>query len=130
MATKTSTHSSLMVQFVLHKYWTFSKAVFSLAKTISSVKMIRRDFTPIADCVKQAKALIFKESMMEIDRKLYKGHLQGYGIQTRDRYNCTVHYTTERFSKDILQKLNSVPELPILYNSTRQHFLSWEKHIY
>ena len=73
-----------MVQFVLEEYWTFSEAAFSLAKTISSIKRVRRDFAPFSDCLKQAKALMFEESMSETDNLLSQGHLQGYDIQTKD----------------------------------------------
>ena len=48
-----------------------------------------------------------------------EGHLQGYDIETRDKYNHTLHYTTGRFGKDRLQKLYGIPELPVLRNSTR-----------
>ena len=66
MSAKVSnTSSSSMVQFVLNQYWTFSEAAFSLAKTISTVKRIRQDFAPFSDCLKQAKALLFEESMKE-----------------------------------------------------------------
>ena len=54
---------SSIVQFVLDEYWTFSEAAFSLAKTISSIKRVRRDFALFSDCLKQAKALMFEESM-------------------------------------------------------------------
>ena len=64
MAAKVSKLSSAsMVQFVLEEYWTFSEAAFSLAKTISSIKRLRRDFAPFSDCLKQAKDLIFEESI-------------------------------------------------------------------
>ena len=63
MAAKVSNlSSSSMVQFVLEEYWTFSKAAFSLAKTISSIKRVRRDFTLFSDCLKQVKTLMFEES--------------------------------------------------------------------
>ena len=120
MAAKVSnSSSSSMVQFVLDEYWTFSEAAFNLAKTISSIKRVRRDFAPFSDCLKQAKALMFKKSMTETDNFLSQGHLNGYDIQTQDGYNHTVHYTTGRFGKDTLQKLYTVPELPVLHNSTR-----------
>ena len=64
VATKVSKLSSAsMVQFVLEEYWTFSEAAFSLARTISSIKRLRRDFAPFSEFLKQAKALTFKESM-------------------------------------------------------------------
>ena len=84
MAAKTSTHSSSIPQFVLHKYWTFSEAAFSLAKTISSVKRIKQDFASFTDCLRQAKALLFKESIKETDNLLSQGCLQSYNVQTRD----------------------------------------------
>ena len=114
----TDTSSSSMVQFVLNQYWTFSKAAFSLAKTISSIKRIRQDFAPFSDCLNQAKALMFEESMKETDNLLSQGCLHGYDIQTQDGYNHTFHYTTGRFGKDTLQKLYGIPELPVLHNST------------
>ena len=120
MAAKVSNlSSSSMVQFILDEYWTFSKAAFSLAKTISSFKRVRRDFPPFSDCLNQAKALMFEESMSETDNLLSQGHLQGYDIQTKDGYNRTVYYITGTFSRDTLQKLYGVPELPVLHNSTR-----------
>ena len=76
MAPKTSTHLSSMVQFVLHKYLAFAEIVFSLAKSISSVKKVRRDFAPFADSVQQAKALMFEELIMYTYRMLSKGPLQ------------------------------------------------------
>ena len=62
---------------------------------------------------------MFKESMKETDNLLSQGQLQGYYIQTKDGYNCTIHYTARKFGKDTLQKLYGVPELPIIQNSTR-----------
>ena len=94
-----------MIKFILNQYWTFSGAVFSLAKTISSVRRIRRDFAPLSDCVKQAKALLFEESMQETDKMLSQGHVQAYAIKTKDGYNYSVHYTTGRFERDSLEDL-------------------------
>ena len=108
-----------MVQFVLNLYWTFFEAAFSLAKSISSIKRIRRDFAPFSDFLNQAKALMFEESLKETDNLLSQGCLHGYNILTQDGYNRSVHYTTGIFGKDTLQKLYGVPELPVLHNSMR-----------
>ena len=108
-----------MVDFALNQHWTFSQTAFILAKTISSVKRMKQDFAPFSDCLKQAKALMFKDSMKETDNLISQGRLQGYNIQTRDGINHTVPYTTGSFGKDTLQKLYSVPELLIVHNSTR-----------
>ena len=108
-----------MVQFVLHQYWTFSEAAFSLAKTISVAKRIKGDFAPLSDCLKQAKNLMFKESMKETDELISQGRLNGYDIQTKEGYNLSVHYTTGRFRKDTLMKLYGIPEFPVFHNSTK-----------
>ena len=86
MMTQETSSSFTMAKFVLDKYYTFSQAVFSLAKTISSVKRLRREFAPFADCIKQAKSLLYEESMEETDHLISQGCLQGYDIQTRDDY--------------------------------------------
>ena len=108
-----------MVQFVLHQYWTFSEAAFSLARTISVAKRIKGDFAPLSDCLKQAKNLMFEESMKETDELISQGRLNGYDIQTKEGYNRSVHYTTGRFGKETLMKLYGIPELPVLHNSMR-----------
>ena len=57
--------------------------------------------------------------MKKTDNLLSQGRLQGYDIQTQDGYNCTAHYTNGRFGMDTLQKIYSVPELPVLHNSMK-----------
>ena len=69
----TNLSSSSIVQVVLDQYWTFPMAAFSLAKTIFSIKRIGRDFTLFSDCLKQAKALMFEESMKETGNLLSQG---------------------------------------------------------
>ena len=82
MVTQSTTPSFLMAKFVLKEYYTFSEAVFSLAKTVSSIKRLRRDFALYVDCVNQAKYLLYEESMKETDDLISQGHLQGYDIQS------------------------------------------------
>ena len=79
MAAKANnSHTPSMVQFVLHQYWTFSEAAFSLARTISTAKILKRDFAPLSDCLKQAKNLMFEESIKETDEFISHGRLNGY----------------------------------------------------
>merc|ERR1712002_849575 len=119
MAAKASNSPTYsMVQFVLNQYWTFSEAAFSLAKTISAVKRIRGDFAPLNDCIKQAKSLMFEESMKETDELITRGRLTGYDIQTKEGINRPIHYTTGRFGKETLMKLYGINELPVIHNST------------
>ena len=120
MAAKvTNSLTSSMVQFALNQYWTFSEATFSLARTISAVKQLRRDFAPLSDCIKQAKSLMFEESMKETDELITQGRLNGYDIQTKEGINRSIHYTTGRFGKETLMKLYGIPELPVLHASTK-----------
>ena len=60
MMTQATSSLFTMAKFVLEEYYTFSQAVFSWAKTISSVKQLRREFAPFADCIKQSKSLSMK----------------------------------------------------------------------
>ena len=88
MAAKVNnSHTSSIVQFVLNQYWTFLEAAFSLAKTISAVKRFKGDFAPLSDCVKQAKSLMYEESMKETDELIPQGRLNGYDMQTKEGFN-------------------------------------------
>ena len=119
MATNYTAPSPLMAQFVLGEYYTFWETVFSLAKSITSAKRLRKDFAPFNDCLKQAKSLMFEESMSKTDELISQGRLAGYDVETKAGINCTVHYTTGRFGKQSLKKLYGIEELPVLHNSMR-----------
>ena len=67
----------------MNEHWNFSEAAFSIARSISKIKRLRRDFAPFSDCLKQAKNLMFKESMKEIDQLISQGHLTGYDVKPR-----------------------------------------------
>ena len=108
-----------MVQFPMEEHWNFSEAAFSIARSISKIKRFRRDFAPFSDCLKQAKNLMFEESMKETDQLISQGRLTGYDVTTKDGINRSVHYTTGRFGKESLMKLYGISELPILHNSSR-----------
>merc|ERR1711873_396022 len=103
----------------MDKHWNFSEAAFSIARSISKIKRLRRDFAPFSDCLKQAKNLMFEEYMKDRDQLISQGRLTGYDIMTKDGINRSVHYTTGRFGKESLMKLYGIPELPILHNSSR-----------
>ena len=117
MVTKASSPS--MAQFAMEEHWNFSEAAFSIARSISKIKRFWRDFATFSDCLKQAKNLMFEESMKETDQLISQGHLTGYDVTTKDGINRSVHYTTGRFGKESLMKLYGISKLPILHNSSR-----------
>ena len=97
----------------------FKEAAFSLAKSISTAKRLRRTFPAFSECLVQAKQLLFEESMEETNNLLSQGRLRGYDVETKEGYNHTIHYTTGRFGRTSLQSLYGISELPVLHNSTR-----------
>ena len=94
-----STASSLAVKKPrLVGFWDRSSA-FSLAKTISSIKRIRRDFTPFSDCLYLS---MFKESSKESGNLLHQGHLHGEDIQS---YKQALQ-VSESCPRSILEEIN------------------------
>ena len=93
--------------------------IFPVKKLKLHYKLSWLPKSPFSDCLKQAKNLMFEESMKEIDQLISQGRLTGYDIMTKDGINRSVHYTTRRFGKESLMKLYGISELPILHNSTR-----------
>ena len=73
-----------MVQFAMKEHWNFSETAFSIARSISKIKRLRRDFAPFSDCLKQAKNLMFEESMKETDQLVSQGRLTRYVAKTKD----------------------------------------------
>ena len=70
MAAKSTSSPSSMPKFVMEEHYTFTEAAFSLAKSISTAKRLRRTFAPFSECLVQAKQLLFEESMEETDNLL------------------------------------------------------------
>merc|ERR1712240_188078 len=54
-------------------------SAFSLAKTISSIKRIRRDFAPYSNCLHLST---FEEFIKESGNLLHQGHLHGEDMQS------------------------------------------------
>ena len=102
----------------MDEHSSFSEAAFSIARSISKIKRLRRDFAPFSDCLKQAKNLMFEESMKETDQLISQGCLTGHDVTTKDGINRSVHYTTGRFGKESLMKLYGISKLPNLHNSS------------
>merc|ERR1712089_38126 len=114
---------------MVEEHYTFSEAVISIAKSISTAKILRRDFAPFSYCLSQAKQILYEESMKETDNFLSQGRLRGYDVETKEGYTHTVHYTTGRFRKTDLQTLYGISELPVLHNSKRlAHLIMREVH--
>ena len=63
------------------------EVVTILAKTISSLKIMRKSFEPMSNCMEQAKFLMYKETMKETDRLLSSGKLTQYSIETKEGIN-------------------------------------------
>merc|ERR1712237_149930 len=111
--------SNSMVQFVMSEYWTFTEAACSLAKTIQRVKFVRGDFLLYADCLIQAKTLMFEEAMKETEELITAGKLRQYSIESKPGVNNMVHYTTRRFGQEGVSSLYGVPELLVIHNTMR-----------
>ena len=101
----------------MDEHWNFSQAAFSLTRSILKVKMLRKMFAPFSDCLNQAKALMYEESMEETDLLITQSRLDGYSIETMDGINHLVHYTTGRFGASTTKKLYGVDQLPVLHNT-------------
>merc|ERR1711873_285119 len=70
MAARSTASSSSIPQFVIEEHYTFSEAAISLAKSISTLKRLRRNFAPFSNCLSQAKQILYEESMKETDNLL------------------------------------------------------------
>ena len=78
--------------------WDRSSA-FSLVKTISSIKRIRRDFAPYSDCLHLS---MFEEFIKESGNLLHQGHLHGEDTQS---YKQALQ-VSESCPQSILEEIN------------------------
>ena len=108
-----------MVTFAMQEHWNFTQATFLIARSISKVKILRKNFALFSECLAQAKSLMFEESMGETDILISQGRLDGLSIETIEGINQSIHYTTGRFGSSTTEKLYGVERLPVIHNSTR-----------
>ena len=87
-------------------FWDRSSA-FSLAKTISSIKRIRRDFAPFSDCLYLS---MFEEFSKESGNLLHQGCLHGEDTQS---YKQALQ-VSESCPQSILEEINIITVLQII----------------